>query len=79
MMVMEIMFMGMGAVVALVNGGKTSKELIAGEMAGIVFVVGIILIIGYMEGEVSVRNMEMIKYLLLGFLPMRVVRWMKGR
>ena len=78
-MVMELMFIAMGAVVGWINGGKASKELVIGELVGIVFIMGIILIIGHMEGEVSGANMEMIKYLLLGFLPMRVVRWMRER
>ena len=79
MMVMELMFMTMGAIVGWINGGKVSKELVIGELAGMVFIMGIILIIGRIEGEVSGANMEMVKYLLLGFLPMRVVRWVRER
>ena len=79
MMVRELMFIMMGAIVGWINGGKASKELVIGELAGMVFIMGIILIIGRIEGEVSAVNMEMVKYLLLGFLPMRVVRWVRER
>ena len=78
-MVEEIMFMTMGAIVGWVNGGKVSKELVIGELAGIVFLLLMIWVIGYVEGEISGVNMEMVKYMLLGFLPMRVVRWMRER
>ena len=76
MLITEIWLMMMGAIMAQVDGGKINRKFILCEIMGVV--IAVVLIFYWKRGipDETVRN---VGWLLMGWVPMRVVRWVRER
>ena len=75
MLITEIWLVMMGSIMAQVDGGKIDRKFIMCEVMGVIIA---ILLIFYWKGGISDETVRNVGWLLMGWLPMRTVRWMKG-
>ena len=77
-MVEEILFVIFGATVRCVVKDDVRKEAIVGEILAIVFVLGVALVLHFWVDRVVVDILKAVEFVLIGWVPMAVVRWMRG-
>ena len=75
----EIVLILVGMLVGRIDKGRVCREAIVGEVGGIVFVVGVVLVLHYWADGVVVDIWRTIEFMLLGWLLASVVKGMARR
>ena len=75
-MIEEIALMIVGFSLSF-SGGKVSKEEIIGIVSGSFFVALLLILVGSFGSDGWVALRHVMEIMVLGYLPMRVVSWVK--